>query len=79
MAAIFMLSWGSSNNNNMTRKDSEAIAAVIKLNKRFPPDPMLVANPVEIVLHRVVNGLADIMARDNARFDVQRFTKACGF
>ena len=62
----------------MTRKDYVAIAAVIS-------DGALINCPTQAELamntatrNKIAWQLADVMARDNPRFDGARFLKACG-
>ena len=63
----------------MTRKDYIKVANIIKWNKMYQPNPELVSNPVETVLERVANALANEMFKDNQNFDHKRFMEACGF
>ena len=54
----------------MTRRHFQALADVItRFADRIPAD----------VLWDLCNGIADICARENGRFDRQRFRTACGF
>lgn len=60
----------------MSRKDYEAIAAIIAGDIASKRDACNV--DVEDVLRNVARSMADHFARDNARFDRQRFYAACG-
>lgn len=63
----------------MTRKDYIAVANIIKWNKTNQPSADFVANPVETVLARVANEMANLMAQDNPNFDYKKFIASCGF
>lgn len=57
-----------------TKQHYEAIAAVIRhASGALPPSGSLQGLDKDTV----VMGLADLFARDNERFDLQRFVKAC--
>jgi len=60
----------------MTRKDYEAIANVFsKLS-----DSDIAGTPDgNLMLSKVVEGVADVLKADNERFDRQRFLTACGY
>jgi hypothetical protein len=60
----------------MTRKDYEAIAAAIRDADREAYDGLYV--PDHKTAARVAHCIADVMARDNPRFDRARFLKASG-
>jgi hypothetical protein len=59
----------------MTRKDYEAIASVVSYVGDMYQSQQ---NEYEAIL-TLAEGLADTLARDNARFDRSRFLEACGF
>ena len=54
----------------MTRKDYEAIAVAIKNADRYDDGEQIASS--------IVHNIADVMARDNPRFDRARFLKAAG-
>lgn len=63
----------------MTRKHYEAVAAVIRDEVDSVSDlPTVQAVIVRISLLNVADGLADVFAADNPRFDRERFLAACG-
>jgi hypothetical protein len=57
----------------MSKKDYVAIAAVFRGQVETKADPKRV-QMIRILAH----GIADVMARDNSRFDRARFLQACG-
>lgn len=57
----------------MTRKDYVAIAAAIRKEVIYSGSETTTA------LKSVADSIADIMKRDNPRFDRSRFIDACGF
>lgn len=61
----------------MTRKDYIAIAARIKEAKTKAQEGY--ATTKEDAIHIVAAGLADVLKKDNDRFDSVRFMEACGF
>jgi hypothetical protein len=64
----------------MTRKDYKAIANVIQgetINARLSPAIEIESEPIA-QLGRIAEGLAQIMERDNERFDRSKFLEACG-
>lgn len=57
----------------MTKKDFEAIAQLIR--PTADPD-----NPVEVeVIRNLAERMAAMFARENPRFDRNKFMQACGF
>ena len=70
----------------MTRKDYEAIAAALNYQRKNQKQQMMLSSgqcSAEhgfsiYVVDAVARDIADIMARDNPRFDRTRFLKACG-
>ena len=64
----------------MTRKDYRAIAEEIRfiMDHRLSSDPAINGIQRNIMLI-ATKAIADVMARDNSRFDRQRFYAACGF
>ena len=54
----------------MTRKDYVAVAEILN----FASDK---AHPA--LFSKIVNDFAEMFAKDNERFDVNRFHKACGY
>lgn len=64
----------------MTRKDYRAFAEEIRfiVDHRLSSDPVIKGIQRETMLI-ATKAIADVMARDNSRFDRQRFFAACGF
>jgi hypothetical protein len=60
----------------MTRKDFEAIAAVLK-GQEWPKGDSY-ANGMHTEWENVVNAFGDMLNHHNPRFDRARFLKACG-
>lgn len=58
----------------MTRKDYIAIAEAIAVNND-PTDSKREQDKVKVI----AGSIADVMKRDNPRFDRSRFLRACGF
>lgn len=58
----------------MTRKDYQAIAKIFDAEISVRKD----TTPGALAIKSVVYGLADIFARDNPRFDREKFYTACG-
>jgi hypothetical protein len=62
----------------MTKKDYILIAALLaEVRSRYAPLPNKSVSAAK-VLADVTTGIADILARDNPRFDRARFFEACG-
>ena len=61
----------------MTRKDYIAIAAVFNARAQMARN---IQNSASRLTHytEIMGDMADMLARDNARFDRSRFLKACG-
>lgn len=57
----------------MTRKDYVAIAAAIETAYRNAP-----GGNGQAQIYALASAIADHMAADNARFDRERFMRACG-
>jgi hypothetical protein len=62
----------------MTKKDYVLIAALLaEIRSRYGPLPNKSVSAAR-VLADVTTGIADILARDNPRFNRTRFFEACG-
>lgn len=57
----------------VSKKHFEAIAAELHAARKLDSNP-----PARQAVERVAEGLANIFARENPRFDRARFLKACG-
>ena len=57
----------------MTRKDYVAIAAAIRKEVDAGPN-----KNGHTITQKIAENIADVMIRDNQRFDRSRFFKACG-
>lgn len=55
----------------MTKKDYVAIAAAVKASGHY-------VDNAELVLTEVAFNLADVLAKDNPKFDRTRFLETCG-
>lgn len=63
----------------MSRKDYEAAAAVIANGVKHAQDNTPVQRKAKLyALREVAGGLASMFARDNGRFDRDKFMTACG-
>ncbi len=62
----------------MTRKDYVAIAAAIKAHTYSSNAEINTRNAAEGTRQHIAEELADVMARENPRFDRARFLAACG-
>lgn len=64
----------------MTRKDYELIAAAIKEAKPLlPPVADYAETTRQLGWQTTAHAVAEALARDNPRFDRERFLAACGF
>jgi hypothetical protein len=63
----------------MSRKDYVLIAAALKFTKPEPLAGLPVDSAIIDTWHNTASELAAALARDNPRFDMSRFLKACGF
>jgi hypothetical protein len=63
----------------MTRKDYQAVAdAIAKVrNDRKAPNGGLLPLEVRHTIEEIEDAIADVFARDNDRFDRDRFIQAC--
>lgn len=59
----------------MTRKDYIAIAAAIKGPN---PAPAAISETWNLCRDLIADRIADVLARDNSRFDRAKFLTACG-
>lgn len=60
----------------MTRKDYVAIAAALR--QFYMDDERESIHTASGAVEYVAHNIANVMARDNPRFDRQRFLRACG-
>lgn len=72
----------------MTKKDYEAIAAIINARTVCFPNACNADSAARYEafmdgsrdqLQQIVRGLCEVFMRDNPRFDADKFLKACGF
>ena len=64
----------------MTRKDYKAIAEVVETRWQDHRDQIGVdEDQIDCSFQCLITGLAEVMARDNPRFDRFKFEQACGY